>query len=140
MLNHDKRCDCSGCVEERGTLNLKRAKERMERTLRKLAAQPDRKSAPLPRVRKIETFAPKARKPAPELTMPAAQVGAAKPSEGKVNKSGILLAQFSCGVATVSLAVSYTGHVAPTVALFGLSVAIGLTALVVTWRNLGRFK
>ena len=140
MLNHDKRCQCAGCVEERGTLGLKRAKERMERTLRKLAAQPDRKSAPLPRVRKVETFAPIARKPAPQLTMPPVEVGAAKPSEGKVNKSGILLAQASAGVATAALAVSFTGYSAPTFALLGLAGAIAATALVVTWHNLGGFK
>ena len=57
-----------------------------------------------------------------------------------MNRSGIMLAQSSCGVATVALLVSFTGMRAPTPALLSLSAVIGIVALAVTWRNLGRFK
>ena len=57
-----------------------------------------------------------------------------------MNRSGIMLAQSSCGVATVALLVSCTGMRAPTLALLGLSAVIGVVALAVTWRNLRRFK
>lgn len=57
-----------------------------------------------------------------------------------MNKSGIQLAQTSAGIATVALAVSFTGHRAPTLALLGLAAVVGVTALAVTWSNLGRFK
>jgi hypothetical protein len=57
-----------------------------------------------------------------------------------MNRSGILLAQSSAGVATIALAVSFTGLRAPTLALLGLSTVIGVAALAVTWFNLRRFK
>ena len=57
-----------------------------------------------------------------------------------MNKSGIQLAQASAGIATVALAVSFTGHRAPTLALLGLAAVVGVTALAVTWYNLRRFK
>lgn len=52
------KCQCAQCNAKRAKLNAERARERLDRQMRRLAATPCGQSAPLPRVRKVERFPP----------------------------------------------------------------------------------